>query len=145
MDLNDPILNDFLYKILKGNPALERKPFYEYAEAGDDSAVDAELESQESKADEGYVSLLDFITTAKSQKLRLYLASPQVLASVLGSQALVNDICEERQNCYRMACNDNAEAATVQFMEFMKGRLGTLDPNQFDFSVTTSNPREYER
>lgn len=155
LDLGDPVLNDAFYKMLKGNPVIERKSVQteiipEQLTLTEDeeltSAAEAELEANESKADEGYTSLLDYITIDKTQKIRLFLAPPAFLLAIFGDEGFVNDIREERYRLYRQVVNGSikAEDANGQFQAFVASRIGNFNPELFDYSVTKVNPRDYE-
>lgn len=155
LDLGDSVLNDVFYKMLKGNPIIERKSVQteiipEQITLTEDeeltSAAEAELEANESKADEGYTSLLDYITIDKTQKIRLFLAPPAFLLAIFGDEGFVNDIREERYRLYRQVVNGSikAEDANGQFQAFVASRIGNFNPELFDYSVTKVNPRDYE-
>jgi len=155
LDLGDPLLNDTFYKMLKGNQVIEREIVQkeiipekkvETDEEELAAALEAECEEQESKADDGYVSLLDYITIDKSQKIRLFLASPAYLLAIFGDAGFVNDIRETRYRLYRQVVNESikAEDANNQFQAIISSRIGNFNPDLFDYTVTKVNPREYE-
>lgn len=155
IDLGDSVLNDTFYKMLKGNPVIERKTeqseiIPEQVTPTDEeelaAAAEAEQEALESKADEGYTSLLDYITIDKTQKIRLFLAPPAFLLAIFGDESFVRDIQEERYRLYRQLVNGSIkpEDANGQFQAFVASRIGNFNPEQFDYTVSKVNPRDYE-
>lgn len=155
VDLGDALLNDVFYKMLKGNPVVERTitqtdMIPEQVTVTDEeelaSSVEAEQEEQESKADEGYTSLLDYITIDKTQKIRLFLAPTEFLLAIFGDEGFVNDIREERYRLYRQVVNGSikVEEANVQFQSIVANRIGNFNPELFDFTISKVNPRDYE-
>ncbi len=156
LDLVDILLNQSFYKMLKGNliptqPVLKttKRAFIPFEDRVEEEIANAENEVpdlDESQADEGYISLLDFITLNTKKKIRVYLAHHTLLLAILGDEGIVKDVEEKRYQIYQALLRgaDNEEA-TAEFDSFMKHRIANYDPNLFDFSVSKTNPKTYEK
>ena len=152
-------LNEFLYKILKGNlitePKIEKKSVkrktitqrLDESELEENDAIEdlVNLDFNESSADEGYVSLLDFITIKGQSKIRLFLAPREVLLAIFEDGHRVDEIMQERYALYRRVDRKTLEKqeASELFKDFMTQRLNNLDIELFDFSVTKVDPNRY--
>lgn len=132
IDLKDPELNDAFTRMLKG--AYEEPP-------------KGKKEKRPYRLDSGYYSLLDFITVVPNKlKLRVYLASKQLLLAVYGNQLLVNDILRVRYQLYRdvIKNNMNADQASKEFKSLFGNLALPYVPADFlDFSVSKTNPNQY--
>lgn len=158
LNLQDPILNDALYKMLQGTmqpdekqdpqKVFEEAPPCQLDETGgeeDDEAVEPG-KREEVKSSQGYYSLLDFITLQDAAKVRVYLAPRPLLTAIFDDPAIVSDIIATRCNLYRklvskaMTAEEATQAFHTQFIQQSRG----FDDTILDFSVSKTNPRNYE-
>lgn len=97
---------------------------------------------------EGYYSLIDFITMDKSgnYKIRIFLASPQLLMAIFGNPSIVYDILQTRYDLYKaVKTGMEPKEAKKQFSDqFLNQRLPSILPEILDFGVSKTNPRNYE-
>lgn len=163
LNLGDPELNEILYKILHGAPSIEMpkppeeknvpelifSPTKDTVEQDDDADGQAldKLESQEYKSPKGYYSILDYLTVAKIPKIRVYLASPNVLKAIFNDDNVVQQIINTRKELYQGINSDNN--AKNQLSDTFKNMfLGKQDPvfdeKILDFTVSKTNPSKYE-
>lgn len=156
LDLGEFELNQFFYKILKGNLAIEppqEKPIDRFKfkallepKIDDDEAEEViSQDSSESYADEGYVSLLNFITLNNKNKIRLYLAPKELLLAIVEDTHRTEEIMEERYNLYLRLRRGEIEQqeATEQFKDFVSKYLKDYDEGLFDHTVTKTDPKRY--
>jgi hypothetical protein len=132
VDLQDPELNEAFTRMLKG--AYEEPP----AE---------QKEKRPLRLDQGYYSLLDFITLENKLKLRVYLASKQLLMAVYGNPALVEEILRVRYQLYRNVLKGllEANAAAEEFkQQFGNAALPDVPVDFLDFGVSKTNPKSYQ-
>lgn len=123
LDLQDSFLNEILYKMLKGNTIV-----YEDAKGG--------------LVEEGFPSLLKFINSSKSSKVRVYLASKPIL-QVLFDQAAADEIIAAREYFYREVRADHMQTnqATERFEGMFVSKVNPLVPlKNLDFSVSKTDP-----
>lgn len=142
IDLNDQELNDVFTKMLKGTKKKRVKPKH---------TEDVEFVPRDPlyrlKPPEGYYSLLDFITVQdKKFKIRVYLASGQLLMALFGSPDTVYQILDERYRLYSEVKNGKpATEASEEFKNFfLDYRLPSVPEDMLDFGVSKTNPRYYE-
>lgn len=146
LDLPSEELKNTLYKMLKGLPALSKN--VELVPTSDDEADS--VEGDESKAPPGYTSLIDHITMRATPKVRVYLASRPLLQAIYGDAYVVDIVIEKRNQLYKKvhADKDNQELKKASQEEFEQTckHLGTAGDfhNILDFSVTNTNPKNYE-
>lgn len=130
VDLGDPKLQYVFYKMLDGTPEFE------------EGIVNF-------KPTAGYFSLLDFITIKPNKsRIRVYLASPQVLMAIFGDVGTVKEILSERSRLYREVKKEimTKEEASELFMSlFMEMRLPGIENTLLDFGVSKTNPKTYEK
>lgn len=160
LDLGDRPLNAFFYHILKGSPAPieEDKPQVQPVEKmpelilkspegePDDEGGDPD-KKQEYLSPEGYVSLLDYITVEDSAKIRVFLAARPLLIAIYDNMELVNGIIAMREDLYKRLSNNtiSAQEASEQFKNaFLTKSDPNFDESILDFTVTKTNPRNYE-
>jgi len=157
MKLPDEQLNTVFYKMLNGAPykyAEEDKKGQQMAQpveegVAEDSSNDATVikdDFDDFKSPKGYVSLLDFITLKPYQKVRIYLASREVLMAIFNNEDTVNSIINERKALFRQAMRDadtNELEKTFQG-SFESKKDAEIDSDMLDFSVTKTNPKDYE-
>jgi hypothetical protein len=96
---------------------------------------------------EGYYPLMNFITLDHGNyKIRVFLASPQLLMAIFGSSTTVYDILQERYQLYRnvKAGMDPKEAEASFQSQFLSQALPYILPETLDFSISKTNPRNYE-
>jgi hypothetical protein len=124
VDLEDSLLNELFYKLLKGSQFL--------------------YEKKGKLIEEGYPPLVDFINTGKGSKIRVYLASREVLGVVFDLNA-VDEIVRSRDFFYLEVVNDRIEAkeATERFKTMFEGSISPNASTDFvDFSVSKTDPRK---
>ncbi len=132
IDLKDPELNEVFTRMLKGayekpGPKKIQRPY---------------------KLENGYYSLLDFITLQKNKlNLRVFLASKHLLVALYGSPQIVDDIIKTRYTLFRNV-DDNvldANTASAEFQQtFGNSQLPYVPVDILDFGVSKTNPRGYE-
>ncbi len=124
LDLDDEEMNTVFYRMLKGTIEIDAK-----------GTVD------------GYPSILEYITLVNKTKIRVYLASTPLLYALYGSPELVEEIKKERNTLYRMVKDEEIEKeqASVQFQDLFRGKQRpNFDDSILDFSISKSNPRDYD-
>lgn len=140
-DLGSTELNEVFCKMLKGTLLVEeKKPIPEEISFVDDESENEHEEEQEYVSDKGYYSLLDYISL-QNKKIRVYLASQELLLAIFGDPVIVNEIIQQRRNLYRVAKTKNATEATTLFENLFKNKSNYTI---LDFSVSTTNPSLYE-
>jgi len=139
VNLEDPELNVAFGKMLKGLVIPKEK------KAKKDQSVSEQTTPFRPK--EGYLSLLDFITIQKNKlKIRVYLASSQLLMALYGNPEVVQQILETRYDLYRQYVNDviAKEAAEKEFQAlFLNQRLDIVPSDMLDFGISKTNPNLY--
>lgn len=157
LNLQDPDLNDAFYLILQGTlkPSSPRgeelfnkgPPCQLPAESSQEEEGGIEIgQLEEVKSPQGYYSLLDYITLQDAAKVRVYLASRPLLMAIFDDPAVVSSFLETRCHLYRNVMHDalTPEQASQnlrsQFLPQSKG----FDETILDFSVTKTNPSDYE-
>lgn len=160
LDLGDPLLNSVFYFMLKGAPAPEAiQPVQQTAQPpsllSEYQAVQGNAEAddengdpnkkEEYKSPEGYYSLLDYIILEDTVKIRVFLAPRALLTAIFDDPNVVEAIIELRNNLYNQVVNGsmNAANASTQFQTMAAPRT-TFDQTILDFTVTKTNPRNYE-
>lgn len=160
LKLEDPELDQILYKILQGGAYKEippekkqepvrilETPVTVEAEI-DQSQADPSLkdEDKEFKSIEGYYSLLDFITAKKSPKVRVYLAPREVLQSIFPNKETVDAIIAERKQLYQQARadGDTKELAESFKNQFERYKDPSIDSASLSFDVSKTDPKKYE-
>ena len=128
VDLRDEVLNEAFTKMLKGTSKklirMRESPF---------------------KPENGYYSLLDFITIQPDKlRMRVYLASPQLLMALYGNPDVVGQILSDRNQLYQQVKNNSLTPAeaTKQFESSFRGGAGA-PASLIDFGVSGTNPRNY--
>jgi hypothetical protein len=155
--LPDEQLNSVFYKMLHGAPykyAAEdqkgkqvQQPVEEVvAEDSSKDAAQIQDDFEDYKSPKGYVSLLDFITLKSHKKVRVYLAPREVLMAIFNNNDTVDSILNERKALYRQAMRDadTSELEKTFQGSFESKRDPSIDPEMLDFSVTKTNPKDYE-
>ncbi len=124
IDLDNSLLNETLYKLLKGSQFL--------------------YDSKEGLVEEGYPPLTDFITISKGTKIRVYLA-PSELLNILFDPNTVDEIIRAREFFYLEVYNDRLDAneATERFQTMFEGAINSNTSLDFlDFTVSKTDPRK---
>lgn len=163
LKINDQELHSIFVKMMHGLPKLENVDMetekrsnilqpIEYTEKLDiDDEGQVAVETSETHAPSGYVSLLDFITTRPTLKVRVFLASEPLLMAIYGDPQLVESIIEKRQEYYKTLKAHKEDDKKVkadltnQFkQEFeQKGNAGEYS-KILDYTVTRTNPKDYK-
>lgn len=162
LKLADPVLDDLLYKILHGAFYMDivtdgqqqvedqQNDSNKYSE--DDIATTEDDNEgsngfDEYKSPEGYYSLLDYVTAKKKPRIRVYLASRNVLLAVFQEPATVNAIINERESLYHQTAGSkqmDMEQLNETFKnQFEKLRDPAIEPDTLNFSVSKTNPKYY--
>lgn len=161
LNLQDPELNLFLYKILNGTHTKEELAKVQQQllapiatlveERGEDESQDREDSTEEEyKTPTGYRSLLDFITMKDATKIRIYLAPKELLLALYGDKDVVNEIIATRNQLYKAITSGGTsqmkpEDATKDFSLLFQNRaLQEYDNSNLDFKVSKTNPKTYE-
>lgn len=150
-EFNDPISNDFMYNMIKGLRLPENTPpkivAKEEEEVSSDDEADKLSNAERDTPNCGFVSLLDFLTAAKTSKIRIYLASTNLLIAIYGDPSIANQILEKRKELYLAVRNKEMkkEEATKQFEEAFKNEgNANAYATLLNFNVTETNPSQYE-
>lgn len=126
LDLGDPWLNQFFYKMLKGAVITYKKP--------DGSLVE-----------EGYPSLLKYVNISSNKRIRVYLA-PRSLLQILFSPPVADEIVTAREYFHKEVASGRMESglATEKFEGMFALKVNPIIPiKRLDFSVTKTDPRKY--
>lgn len=153
LTLADKQLDLMLYKMLHGAPYKEiveerqlAKPQEEEAVETDQEDVEAGSEADEFKSPKGYFSLLDFVNLSPTLKIRVYLAPREVLMAAFHDKNIVDDIIAQRKELYKQAVGDGdlAQLKSAFQNQFEQRRAPEIDSATLDFSVSKTNPKNYE-
>lgn len=161
--LGEPDLDDAWYKILSGtlkkNELLPEqktteaeRPMVELPSGPEEDGSENDDQEHESeslcdyRSPQGYYSLLDYITLEDAARIRVFLASEGLLSAIFDDPATVADIIKIRHDLFRSVDNGSitTEAASTQFKTQFLPRVEGMDETILDFSVTKTNPRNYE-
>ena len=95
-----------------------------------DDEEDNRQEAQEYTADNGYDSLLNYITLQNKKKVRVYLASQPLLQAITGQESFANSIIEARTSLYQTIKNISPipDGTTEQFQSMVQGYVSGADP-----------------
>lgn len=133
IDLGDSELNEIFTRMLKGSV--------------EEVVEESKTAEPSFKPERGYYSLLDFITIQSNKlKIRVFLASPQVLISLYGNLSTVRSIVDVRYRLFSALRNESttAEAAAAEFKAvFQNQQLPSIPDTMLDFGVSKTNPRTY--
>lgn len=155
LKLADPELDQILYKILQGatykdiNGKRTTENDEEVVEPEvDQSQADESLanEGTEYKSVKGYFSLLDYVTTNSTPKIRVYLAPRAVLQSIFIKPEIVQSIIDERKQLYRQVIKgaDPKELTTTFKDRYDRDKEPGVAEESLNFTVTKTNPKTYE-
>lgn len=156
--LNDEKLDLLLYKMLLGAPykdILKNGPNTNEGKDRGEADNDEEEEVLNEQAEEfnspvGYYSLLDFVTLAKSEKVRIFLAPREMLTAIFHDPGVVDEIIAQRQELYKLAL-DAKDAKAIEGLsasfqgQFDHRRDTTIDSSRLDYTVNKTNPKDYEK
>lgn len=141
IDLGDSELNEVFTKMLKG--AIEKSG---------NGKINRETKSvidptKRFRAERGYFSLLDFITIEKNKlKIRVFLASPQLLMALYGNPDTVQQILVTRYELFlRLKNNEiSSEVGKEDFQrQFQNLQLSPIPSEMLDFGISKTNPNNY--
>lgn len=159
LKLGDDKLDDVFYKMLKGAsykdvnqtlvPDLTKEVPKEQVQSDEDSSDEGNLanEAEEHRSQEGYFSLLDFVTLQPWNKVRIYLAPREVLKAIYRNDATVGDVINKRNELYHQAKLTDSEGIKSLGDSFKNEFNHRQDPSVgdvLDFTVTKTNPKKYE-
>ncbi len=125
LDLGNRELNEVYYKMLKG--------------------AEFPYETKEGIVEEGYPSLVEYITTKQGKKLRVYLA-PEVLLKVVFNESTAEEIVSVREYLYGEVNQERLSAveASNRLKSMFEDKVGVSGfRNNLDYSVTKTNPKMY--
>jgi len=157
LHLTDPQLDQLLYKLLHGIPSElitpmkkkkekieEEKPVVDPGK-GDSTKED---EKEEFNSIKGYYSLLDFVTTKSTPKVRVYLARKEVLNAIFHDPKIVESLLTERKELYKQTKDKSdieiKELTTTFKDHFNRLKDSSIDDNSLNYTVTKTNPKDYE-
>jgi hypothetical protein len=103
----------------------------------------AAIECEEAHGDAGYESILDLLTTEKTLKIRMFLASPKLLMAIYEDKDLVDDIVRERRQLYAQVKNhpEKVDEASATFeSQFSQAGKAAQYGGLLDFKVSRTNP-----
>ncbi len=141
LDLGDKQLDEFFYKVLKGAKKEDSEK-----EAIDKIKNDTDVD-HEPDTEEGYLSLLDFITLDPRSKLRVYLAPKRTLLAITKDPDLVTEILQQRIALFKQVDANliKPEDASKQFEHQFSTRISSLvNQHLLDYTVTKTDPKTYE-
>jgi hypothetical protein len=160
LKLDDDKLQDVFYKMLKGAPYkdlnqtlvpdLTKEVPKEEVQSDDDASDEPSIgkEAEEYRSQQGYFSLLDFLTMQSWNKVRVYLAPREVLQAIYRNDAIVNDVINKRNELYHQASMSDSEGAKSLSESFKNEFNNRQDPgigdDVLDYTVTKTNPKKYE-
>lgn len=102
-------------------------------------------EALEYSTGNGYNSLLNYITLKKITKIRVYLASRELLSAIFGSTEIADNIIKYRYDLYRSVMGGlPPDQAKNQFQSMYQSSIKGDDESLLDFKVTKTNPSEYD-
>lgn len=156
LKLQDPVLDDLFYQILKENPYIDLlpqsqqkangtlKPVEPVEEENKEDHADGSEEAQEHQSPPGYFSLLDFINNSKDYKVRVFLAPKQVLQAIFRDQSTVDEIMREREMFYKQAVSGMPvdELSKAFESRFNGSRQSDIDTTSLDYSVSKTRPKK---
>jgi hypothetical protein len=130
--------------MLKGSVDKVAAPVEEPEESARAAAFEP---SRSYNPERGYSALLDFITIERNKlKIRVFLASPQLLMALFGNENTVRNIIETRYELYRQLVNEEItpEAGKMEFQgQFQNQQLPEVPPEMLDFGISKTNPNRY--
>lgn len=132
--IRNPVVNEVFYKMLKGTKVKDKKK-------------DGENTWAHFLPKEGYLSLLDFISSKDKPTIRIFLASPQLLMAIFGDEKTVNEILDVRKKLYKRLSNDNnLKPEELQpELEIFKNRVDPgISSAMLNFKISKTNPADYE-
>lgn len=145
-------LDNVYYHILKGCPSIEEEkpvviaPTVEQSQSQeevDENESDNAQEAKEYTSDKGYDSLLNFITLNNSTKIRVFLASRELLMAIFQQPELVENIITTRYALYRSIKGGMSPADATNQFKAMFPQMGEAETNMLDFEVNSTNPMPY--
>ncbi|MBA2728425.1 MAG: hypothetical protein H0U49_09675 [Parachlamydiaceae bacterium] len=157
-DKENPFWKTF-YLMLKGCPkedlAIVVKPQEEKkARIFQPGEEDGSIEEDETDGAEeaieycsplGYDSILNYISLRNTTKIRVYLASRELLTVIFGSSQAADEVINKRMALYRAVMQDTPPAdASKQFQAAFSGLESEDSKSLLDFKVTKTNPSEYD-
>lgn len=136
--LEDPVLQEFWYQLLRTNPADRTLlPFLLQTSAED--ALDKEQCVE--------VSLTRYLNQANKKRIRVYLAPRLLLLAIFQDEIAVAEVVKLRRELFREVKNKKKELkdASDEFERACQSftPLGEIEPI-LNFQVTTTNPAYYE-
>ena len=136
LDLRDPVLNEVFYKMLRGTDVKKPKK----GEEEENVWVDYLPMN-------GYLKLLKYISLSGKTKIRVYLASPQLLIAIFRDPVVVQEIIDERKRFYRELKRDKSLQPQIfqqEFMRFLINRDPGISPDLLNFEISKTDPGKYE-
>lgn len=146
INLGDAELNEVFTLMLKGSVSIAEKI---------QSSENVILKYEEGRvtvqpnylSTEGYYSLEGFLTLDPGNyKIRVFLASPQLLMAIFGNPATVNDILQQRYALYT-SLKKGEEKKTLESSfqnQYQSQILPGIRPEILDFGISKTNPKNYE-
>ncbi len=156
LDLGSEEYNALLYKVLKGaqDPNADQKTRANISRntEGSTSSRGEEIDDSAAIDDNGYDSILDYVTLDPS-KTNVFLASRNLLMALYGRKETVDEIIQQRRKYAAELKRDRPEAEkndrmnqmSEEFKHLYQSRLqSNVDDNLVEFKVTKSDPTKYE-
>lgn len=113
-------------------------------EENDDDENDVAEAANEYKSEDGYDSLLNYITMKNTTKIRVFLAPREVLAVVFGSDTAETILATRHQLYLAVVRGDlPADQATQQFKSQFESYMRGSNPLMLDFKVSKTDPQNY--
>ncbi|HRD56301.1 MAG TPA: hypothetical protein PLC42_07905 [Parachlamydiaceae bacterium] len=129
LELQDEDLKNFRYEIFKRNDLPKKED---------------QTDLKKKKNEKTTYSLLDE-WSATSGKTRLFLASKNLLKVIFKNEAAADQILEKRYSLFNAVKNKmDANDATIEFKHFLNDLCPYLNDSLFDYTVTQTNPKDYE-
>jgi hypothetical protein len=163
VDLEDPLLNNFMYFVIKGTPvpdkAQEKKEepapavglrTDEESEESDDDEDEIEPnEKEHCKSPEGFYSLSDYIAIQNAVKVRVFLASRALLMAIFDDKNVVDAIISMRKDLFKKVKKKNLPLDPKEASQQFESAFSSKSDPHFtkvilDYAVTKTNPKDYE-
>ena len=137
LELENPDLNQALYIMMRGYQKSKTK-IPEKIEQGPEDSLDEELLLS---AELTKINLLNYITEEKADKIRIFLASRELLKVIYEDDLLVNDILKTRYELFKKAKQEeDLPSLNASFERYKQGPYAQI----LDFTVSKTNPKKYE-
>lgn len=159
LPLNSPEIQNVLFLMLEGlevpeaatqTSIVQQQPMTLSPQELEDTDDELEAAYNEKNSDfkPGYNSLKNTLTLTPTTKIRVFLASPELLMAIYDDPYLVEKIRETRSDLYRQVKKEGGITTEVASEEFKKQFEGAGKAPAYaeilSFAVSRTNPKNYE-